>query len=216
MSLPRSSAAERGYTVAELISVIFIFALVTTAVALIIGPLLRSQNQTQAKVDTVQAAAMALYRVERDLRNTTSGDIYACTTGASPACTQPASLTSTSAIVMPSAYAGGTGQFQLTASGTPEWQGATVYWVDSQGNIDVAFDLPPLYTIGSTLSVTNAENAVSAVTARGGTQLARYVELLKLGVPGIGEPVQFQMQAVSTVNGSLNETTYRTDMETRN
>ena len=220
MTLLRSRRRQRGYTVAELLSVIFVLALITTAVALIIGPLLRSQSQTQAKVDTVQAADMALYRIERDLRNTDSGLIYVCTTGASPACSTPATtLTPTSAIVMPSGYKSGTGQFQLqTASGSPYWQGATVYWVDSKGNIDVAFDAPAGYAKGSALSASDAANAVKDVTTSGGMQLARFVEQLSLAVPGAGNgnQVDFQLQAKSTVNGALNETTYHTHVETRN
>ena len=218
MTLLRSNCPQRGYTVAELLSVVFVLALITTAIALIMGPLLRSQSQTQAKVDTVQAADMALYRIERDLRNTDSGSIYACTTGASPTCTTPpTTLTATSAIVMPSAYHSGTGQFQLqAASGSPKWQGATVYWVDSKGNIDVAFDTPVGYVQGSTLSASDAANAVKDVTASGGMQLARFVEQLSLAVPGVGNRVDFQLQAKSTVNGALNETTYHTHVETRN
>ena len=72
-----------------MLSTIFVLGLIMSAIAFIIGPLLRSQDQTQAKVDTVQAAAMALYRVQRDLRNTDIGSVYACTTGASPACATP-------------------------------------------------------------------------------------------------------------------------------
>jgi Tfp pilus assembly protein PilX len=220
MLLRRSNRPQRGYTIAELLSVVFVLALITTAVALIIGPLLRAQAQTQAKVDTVQAADMALYRIERDLRNTDSGLIYACTTGASPTCTTPAtSLTAISAIVMPSAYQSGNGQFQLqTSSGSPKWQGATVYWVDSKGNLDVAFDTPAGYTQGNNLRASDAANAVKDVTASSGMQLARFVEQLSVAVPGVGNgnQVDFQLQAKSTVNGALNETTYHTHVETRN
>ena len=219
MMLLRSSGAQRGYSVAELLSVIFILALITSAVALIIGPLMRSQSQTQAKVDTVQAADMALYRIERDLRNTDSRFIYSCTTGASPVCATPApTLAVTSAIVLPSAYQSGTGKFQLKASGTPNWQGATVYWVDSKGYIDFAFDPPAGYLKGNALNSSDAANAVKDVTTAGGMQLARFVQQLSLAVPGVGygNRVELQLRAQSTVNGAINETTYQTHVETRN
>ena len=218
MSSRRSRSLERGYTVAELLSVIFILALISSAAALIIGSLMRSQNQTQAKVDTVQAADMALYRIERDLRNTDAGLIWACTTGATPSCGPPSTtLAITQAIVMPTAYLNGTGHFQTTLQGKPNWQGATVYWVDAKGDIDVAFDQPPLYAQGSGLSALQAEAAVKDVSNRG-MQLARFVQQLSLGVPGgiNGSQVSFQMRAESTVNGALNETTYQTNVETRN
>ena len=212
-----SRRPQRGYTIAELLSVVFILALIMSLVALIIGPIMRSQSQTQAKVDTVQAADTALYRLERDLRNTDINQIYSCTISASPVCSAPATtLTNTAAIVLASAYKSGTGPFQLvTLTGQPAWQGATVYWVDSVGNINVKFDTPASYS-GGTLKDTDAENAVKDVTASGGMRLARFVEQLSLAVPNIGHKVSLQMQAKSTVNGTVNETTYTTDLQTRN
>jgi hypothetical protein len=184
---------------------------------------LRSQNQAQAKVDTVQAAAMALYRVERDLRNTRPGSVYACTTGATPACTLPGVTPSpTAAIVLVTAYKNGTGQFQFDASsGRPEWQGATVYWIDAAGNLNMAFDSPAGFvpgtsSQGSTLSSTQAALAVTDVLASGGTAVARFVQQMWLARPATGNTVTFEMQAQSTVSGALNETTYRTDVEARN
>jgi len=216
--MSQSNTSQRGYTIAELLSVTFVMALLMTAVALVVGPLMRSQSQTQAKVDTVQAADMALYRLERDLRNTNLGLIWSCSTGASPTCqTPPGALTTTAAIAVASAYQGGSGPFQIIASsGKPSWQGLTVYWVDSRGNIDVAFDKPSGYTVGKNPSKSDAQNAVSDVTAKGGVQLARFVETLAIGIPSVGHQVALQMQAQSTVNGAVNETTYRTDLETRN
>ena len=205
---------------AELVSVMFLLAMISTAVAFIIAPLMRSQNRTQAKVDTVQTADMALYRVERDLRNTNSGLIFSCTTGSPPSCQQPpTALAATQAIVMPSAYTNGVGQFQLiSASGKPKWLGATVYWVDAQGNIKFGFDQPSGYVQGSNLTATQAQTAVTDVQAAGGTVLARSVQQMSLAVPGAGHghQVLFQLQAQSTINGSPNETTYTTDVATRN
>jgi len=200
-------------------SVVFIIGLVMTGVALIMGPLLGAQSRTQAKVDTVQAASAALYRVERDLRNTNSSSIYACTVGGTPTCVAPsAALTSTNAIVLVSAYNNGTGQFQtLTSSGKPYWQGATVYWVDSAGTLTYAFDTPisTSYTKGSLLSPLDAQAAVTDVTGSGGTQLARPVELMSIAVPS-SHQVTFQLQINSTEGAATNETTYQTDLETRN
>lgn len=210
------SRSRRGFTLAEVLAVLFVLGLVLGFVAVIVGPLLRSQGQTQAKVDTVQAAAMALYRIERDLRNTDSGDIWVCTTGATPTCSLPsATLTATSAIVMPTGYLNGTGQFQLTASGTPSWQGASVYWTDSSGNLDFAFDRPTGWTLGSAGTRLLAQQAVTDVQTNGGMQLARFVELLSLAVPNTHQ-VSFEMQAQSTVGNASNETTYQTDLDTRN
>jgi type II secretory pathway pseudopilin PulG len=217
--MSRSKATGRGYTIAELLSVIFLLGLLMSAIVLILGPLLRAQHQTQAKVDTVQAAAMALYRVQRDLRNTDALGIFVCTTGSSPSCTSPfATITPTSAIVITTAYANGTGPFQFDAtSGTPVWQGATVYWVDSEGNLDVAFDWPSGFVRGaSTITSTQAAAAVRDVTTAGGMQLARFVERLALAEPPASHIVSLQLQAQSTDGEATNETAYQTDLETRN
>ena len=80
---------QRGTTIAELLSVVAVLGLIMSAVAFVIGPLLRSQSHTQAKVDTVQAAAMALYRIERDLRNSSVDQIFECTTTRTPTSSTP-------------------------------------------------------------------------------------------------------------------------------
>jgi len=218
--MSRSKVSQRAFTIAEVLSVLFILGLVLSFVALIVGPLLRSQSETQAKVDTIQAAAMALYRVERDLRNTTITYVYACTTGPTPSCNiAPTTLTATSAIVMSSAYQPGNGQFQFsTSTGKPTWQGAAVYWIDGGGNLNYAFDQPTSsgWTVGNTLTGPQAQQAVTDVMANGGMQLARFVQQMSVAVPNNGHQVSFQMQAQSTVGSASNETTYRTDLETRN
>jgi len=218
--MSRSNRTQRGYTIAELLTVVFILGLITSAVALFIGPLLRSQSQVQAKADTIQASVSALYRVERDIRNTTVGSIWACTTGASPACSlPPATLAATTAIVMPTAYQGGTGQFQLQAvNAKPLWQGATVYWIDSAGDLEVAFDRPSTYAgPGNTLTRIDAQTAVGDVTSSGGVHLARSIAQISLAVPpSAGHKVSFLMQVQSAVGSATNETTYQTDLETRN
>jgi len=192
-------------------------ALIMSAVALVIGPLMRSQSQTQAKVDTVQAADMALYRMERDLRNAGSSQVWACTTGATPNCQPPtATVTTTSAIVLASAYLNGTGPFQLLSTGKPKWQGATVYWVDAAGNLDVAFNSPATFIKGSNMSNLQAAQAVTNVQAAGGMQLARFVETLAIAESAGSPELTLQMQAQSTVNGALNETTYLTEVHARN
>ena len=208
-------------TIAELLSVTAVLGLLVSSVAFIIGPLLRSQSHTQAKVDTVQAAAMALYRLERDLRTSSVDQIFACTTSAIPVCTSSSSLPAapapTQAIVIGTAFQNGTGAFQLATTGLPDWQGATVYWIDALGNLVVAFDPSPLGSKGSALPLSQAGSAVTDVTSRGGMQLARFVEKLSLGAPpGSEHVITLQLQAQSTVNTAVNETTYETDVEARN
>jgi type II secretory pathway pseudopilin PulG len=218
--MSRNNKHRRGYTLVELLSIVVVLGLVMTLVATVIGPLLRSQNQTQAKVDTVQAAAMALYRLERDLRNSQLTAIYACTTAGTPSCTQPTALTATPAIVVATAYQLGTGQFQFDQStGKPEWQGATVYWVDASGNLKVAFVSNASLGIvgnGNPVSATQAGLAVTNAFSSQGLTIARFVEQMSLQFPTNENVVSLELQAQSTVSGALNETTYQTDVEPRN
>jgi len=209
---------QRGYTIAELVCVVFIVGLVMTPIALIMGPLMNAQNRTQAKVDTVQGAAVALYRIERDLRNTNLGSIYACTTTGAPICAVPAStLGSTDALVIVSAYRNGTGQFiTQSSSGKPYWQGADIYWVDANGVLNFAFVVPALYTQGNLLSAADARTAVADVLTTGGTGIAQPVEQMSIAVPNVGHKVSFQLKIQSTIGTAINETTYQTDLETRN
>ena len=194
--------------------------LVMTAVALSFGPLVNAQSRSQAKVDTVQAVAMALYRVERDLRSTKSDSIWACTTSGTPICTAPtAALAPTDAIVVATAYANGTGQFQLNAAGKPNWQGAAVYWVDSNGYLNFAFDFPTTtgYQAGNLLSAADARAALNDVIANGGKQLAQPIEQMSIAVPpSTANKVSFQLQTRATEGAASNELTLQTDLETRN
>lgn len=217
------SRCSRGTTIPELMTVIVILGLLMTTLLGIMTPLLRSQNRTQAKLDTVQSAAVALYRLQRDLRQTYYDGTWACTTGAGASCTQPTSFGTATAIAFPTAYQHGTGQFQLQTgvsnAGQPNWQGVMVYWIDSSGDLLWAFDPNPTgFTDEHVTSATAAKAVADATTGVvTGTEIAANVRQLAVAIdvtrPNI---ISLQMQAKSTENNSVNETTYRSDVLARN
>lgn len=221
MSRNRSS---RGTTIPEMLTVIVILGLLMTTLVAVITPLMRSQNRTQAKLDTVQSAAVALYRIQRDLRQTYYDGTWACTTGSSASCSQPTSFGTTTAIAFPTAYQNGTGQFQLQAIGSsnpgqPKWQGVMVYWIDAEGDLRWAFDANPTgFTDEHVTSATAAKAVADATTGVvTGTEITADVQQLAVAIdltrPNI---ISLQMQAHGTENSSVNETTYRSDVLARN
>lgn len=222
--MSRSNRSQRGTTLPEALTAVVVLSLIMTILAAVLPPLLRAQSRSQAKLDTVQSAVSALYRIQRDLRRTYYAGAWACTIGSGAACSQPTTFGSTGAIAFPTAYLNGTGQFQTqtgSTPGLPNWQGVMVYWVDTSGHLSWAFDPTPAgFTTGDEhISATTAAQAVVDATTGvlTGTTLATNVQQLVAAVdPSKPNIVSLQMQAQSTENGSINETTYRSDVLTRN
>jgi type II secretory pathway pseudopilin PulG len=223
--MSRNKLSQRGTTIPELMTVVVILGLLMTMLVAVIGPLMRSQSQSQAKLDTVQSAVSALYRIQRDLRQTYYLGTWACTTGSAATCSQPTTFGTTSAIAFPTAYLNGSSQFQLQVGGStpdqPNWQGVMVYWIDSTGDLKWAFDPTPTgFTVGnehisSTVAAAAVVDATTGVVTS--TTIARNLQQLVAAVnPSNTNIVSLQMQAQSTQNGNVNETTYRSDVLTRN
>jgi prepilin-type N-terminal cleavage/methylation domain-containing protein len=216
---------QRGNTLVEMLSVLVILALLMTMVLSVLVPLLRAPNRSQAKLDTLEAAAAASYRIQRDLRQTLYNDAWACTTGAGATCSQPGTLSNaTTAIALLTAYQNGTGQFQTQTGGTnvgyPSWQGVTVYWIDGSGDLHWAFYQPSsgFPETAPSLSAVLAAQAVQAATTGtvSSTQIAAGIQQLEAAFPmGLTNIISFQMQAQSNENNSTNETTYRSDVLAR-
>jgi type II secretory pathway pseudopilin PulG len=125
----RSARFERAFTIAELLTVLVLFGLLLTTVAAVIPVVLRSPNQMQAQVDEVDAAALALYKVQRDTRQSNVGGVFNCTTAPIVTCAQQ--IGSIPAVTQAIAIAGDDGQTQFVNRITVQtkWQGYVVYWL---------------------------------------------------------------------------------------
>jgi type II secretory pathway pseudopilin PulG len=124
----RSARFARAFTIAELLTVLVLFGLLLTTVAAVIPAVLRSPAQMQSQVDEVNAAALALYKVQRDTRQSDVGGVFNCATSPVVTCVQqlgPVPV-NTQAI----AIAGDNGGTQFVdSSGDTKWQGYVVYWL---------------------------------------------------------------------------------------
>jgi type II secretory pathway pseudopilin PulG len=118
----------RGFTVAEVLTVVVIVGLILSVVAMIVPLLLKAPPQVQAQVDSVDSAALALYRVQRDVRQSDTKGIFNCTIAPTVSCAQPQGQpTTTPALLV--ATANPNGQFQSDKYGNPNWQGFIVFWL---------------------------------------------------------------------------------------
>jgi prepilin-type N-terminal cleavage/methylation domain-containing protein len=121
--------SQRGFTLAEILTVVVIMGLMLSVVAFSAPLFLNGPQEAQSQVDNVESAALALYKMQHDTRPSNIHNVWACST-VLPVCTQP-----TPGPAMPTAQAvailtaNATGQFVLNGNGTPNWQGYDVYWI---------------------------------------------------------------------------------------
>src|SRR5579872_1842478 len=126
----RSARHARGFTLAETLTVAVLFGMLLTTIAAVIPAVMRAPAQMQSQVDEVNSAALALYKVQRDARQSDVNGVFNCTTLPIVACSQQVGPpTQTQAV----AIAGNdSSQFFLTGgqnSGQASWTGYTVYWL---------------------------------------------------------------------------------------
>jgi prepilin-type N-terminal cleavage/methylation domain-containing protein len=131
---------QRGFTIAEVLTVLVIVGLLLAAIAFAMPLFMNAPLEAQSQVDNVESSALALYKVQRDARQSNMNGIFTCTFNLIVVCSTPAPappngpLPSVPAIVMVTAD-NQTGQFQVTSApnsgnnGTPLWQGFIVYWL---------------------------------------------------------------------------------------
>jgi type II secretory pathway pseudopilin PulG len=125
----RSARFERAFTIAELLTVLVLFGLLLTTVAAVIPAVLRSPAQMQSQVDEVDAAALALYKVQRDTRQSDVGGVFNCTTAPIVTCAQQTGSNPVSTQAIAIAGDDGGSQFVNQVNGQTKWQGYVVYWL---------------------------------------------------------------------------------------
>jgi prepilin-type N-terminal cleavage/methylation domain-containing protein len=222
-----SKRLSRGFTLAELLSVLVIMGIFTSFVVMIIAPVIRAPNNEQAKVDTLQAAAQGLYQMQRDIRMADITGVFACaSTGGVASCSQPSSLTSTSIITLVSPLS--SGQLNWTQStpnpGVPAWQGVVVYWLQPNGDSN---DLQRAYVSSSTLGslsagplgstfAATAATAVQDAQAAGGVTVANDVNSLSASINKTTNIVGLEITAQSKEGAAANSTSYTSNIYTRN
>lgn len=215
----RRTNAERGFTIAEALTVTVIMAFVSTFVALIVGPTFKAASSQGAKIDTLQAAERAFYRMQRDIHSSNVNGVYVCTYPAPTTCTSPqAALTNATILVMISPKANGTGQLSWdSAQGQPQWRGFNVYWIAPDANgvssLNYAFNDP---SGGAVESVGSADAAVNNALATTPQYLATSVTAMQVSQTVTTSTIGLKMLATSTDNSSTNATSFESDTVARN
>jgi hypothetical protein len=219
---PSRSSARRGYAIAELLTVSVIMAMVSSFVVLIVGPIFAASNAQAAKVDTLQAAAKAFYRMQRALHESTSTGVYVCTYPAPTTCSAPSTiaLADTSVIAIISPRKNGNGQVMFDPTGAPQYMGYDVYWLvpDANGtaSLSYAFNDPTGGSIipGVTQSV---DAAVDNALAGTPTFVAQSITDLQVGnFSSTSRTIGLKMLAKAIEGTKTNETSFESDTATRN
>jgi len=222
----KTIARQRGFSIAEVLTVSVICAILMTAMVMIVPLLLHAPHQIQSQVDDVNTAAIALYKIRRDFSESDTTGVMGCTTAPIVSCSQYTSPTTVTALTVASPDNGG-GQFVDPASGYPLWQGIIVYWLvpNSDGS---AFDIMRAfipepgkipYGPGGTpmVSAVLAQTAVTAALAISPPPvMANYIKQMQVGINSANNIVTFSITAGTTNGNSLSSTTFQSNTYARN
>ena len=213
------TSAPRGFTIAEVLTVMVIMGFISTFVALIVGPTFSAVSSQGAKLDTLHAAARAFYRMQRDIHQSNVNGIFVCTYPAPTTCNPPSSaLTNATVIAIISPKNNGTGQLTWDSTqGQPQWQGFNVYWLAPDANgvmsLQYAFNDP---TSGANPGASSAVAAVNNALTANPQFLATSVTNLQVSQAVTAQRIGLKMFATATENQSTNETSFESDTFTRN
>jgi type II secretory pathway pseudopilin PulG len=139
-SKSRSARFARAFTIAELLTVLVLFGLLLTTVAAVVPAVLRSPAQMQSQVDEVNSAALALYKVQRDTRQSDVGGVFNCLTLPLVVCTQQVGSVPVATQAIAIAGDDGGTQFVSLKTSATKWQGYIVYWL-APSSTGVGLDL---------------------------------------------------------------------------
>lgn len=228
MSHRRShSRARRAFTLAEMLTVLFIVGAFGSLVAFLIKPMITAPNEEQAKVDTLQTGTRAMYWLQRDLRQTSPTGVYVCTFPAPSTCNAASgSLASTPVLAVLTTRQNGNSQVNYDpGTGQAKWQGFNVYWLapNARGGTDLVYAFEPSFTplgsgdpVSGTLSAT-AVVAVNAALALSNPQVVGPdVTGLQTYVNVSTDAVGLKLTAQTAIGGHANETTYESDTFAQN
>lgn len=221
----------RGFTIAETIVVALILGMMLTAVAGAMVPMFAAPDRAQAKSDSLGSAASGMYLIERDLRESDVGGVFACV-GLPARCSDGSLDVGDTAIVLPTALISGDlgAQFKtissfVTNAGRPDWQGFIVYWQAASGGFvyrtyepvagltQLIDSDPPNRTALEAL----ADNAAAAATIDPSRSIAmRSVATLSAFVDHNADVTSLHVVSSGMAGGHSNTTTFDDDVFARN
>lgn len=121
--------SQRGFTIAEVLTVMVIVGLILGSIAMAMPLFLKAPTEAQLQVDNVQTAALALYKVQRDLRQSDPSGIFSCSMPPLVVCTTANGPPSPTPALVVLTADNPSGEFKPNANGGPDWQGFNVYWL---------------------------------------------------------------------------------------
>lgn len=209
--------ARRGFTIAEVLTVLVIVGLMLGAVAFAMPLIMGGPIEAQSQVDGVQSSALALYRVQHDVRQSNVYGIFDCSMPPAPVCSivappAPGSTPpATPALVVVTAD-NPNGIFAVAGAGSgntgyPKWQGFYVYWLTPNADgtsqsLHRVFsqDLSITETLGiPNVSVADAQAVLTAAIAGGGGEtVAQAISGLHVAIDQVNNIAHLQLDGGDT------------------
>lgn len=205
---------QRGTSIPEVLTVTVIIGMLLSAMVVIVPLLVKSPVQMQSQVDTVNTAAIALYKMRRDFSQGDTQGVMVCKTTPVVSCaTPPPAATSTQALVVVTDD-NGTGKFSVdSVTGYPVWSGIYIYWLQLNST-GTAYDLMRAYEPAAITSANGIPTNVNAtlVTPLVGLAMAispapvltNNIADMELGISGSPSTINFEL--IAGTIGGVNKT----------
>jgi prepilin-type N-terminal cleavage/methylation domain-containing protein len=216
--------ARRGFTLMEMVVAVAVLILFFGIAFAVLLPVLAYLSPAQAKINTQENAVPLLYKLQREVRESDYRTVYAVVSGSTQPLTSISSFTDVQTFAVATAKTGTPGgacfpggDFQtVPGAGTPYWQGFDVFMLQNAALKCVYEPLGAPQINWNRIQTTDATSAITtAKTAANPPIFGNAVLDIKLETDPTAFVADFQIKAVSTVNGRSNETTYTEDVLTR-
>jgi len=205
---------QRGTSIPEVLTVTVIIGMLLSAMVVIVPLLVKSPAQMQSQVDTVNTAAIALYRMRRDFSQGDTKGVLTCNITPVVSCSTPSGApTSTQALVVVTDD-NGTGKFSVDKlTGYPIWSGIYIYWLQLNA-AGTSYDLMRAYepaVIFATNGIpTNVDSTLvtplvtAAMLISPAPVLTNNIADMKLGISGTPSTINFKL--IAGTIGGVNQT----------
>jgi prepilin-type N-terminal cleavage/methylation domain-containing protein len=217
---------QRGVSMPEVMTAVMIAVIVMTVVAALFKSVVGAAGAQQVDRDLVQSADDALYRIQRDVRQSDPNGIFACTrTGSTVTCTPGSELTAPTDVqylAILTARASGSGIMEWDASGRPAWTGFEVYWLvpDGRGANGLAQGFAAAQIgPGANPTILNADviNAVTTATSSLDPLIvAQSIKTIQTSVDVAKDRVAIRIASESSQGVDSNSTSVQSDAYARN
>jgi len=199
----------------------------TMAVALI-RPAVTAADAEQAQTELVHSIDNALYRIQRDIRQSDPNGIFVCSASVqqTTTCTLASSLpavTATTYLAILTAHTNGDDLINWDRSGRPAWTGFDVYWLEPEANgngeaLRYCFASATIQP-GTAPAILNADvvNAVaSAVSSASAETVARSVSEIDTVVKVSNDSVAVRLRGTTTDRSGSQPISVQADTYARN